>query len=222
MDSLPVNILDLGVIALLLIGALIGLALGFVRGGLFVLSWIGAGLATLFGFPEARPLARNYIETVWIADLTTGVVIFLVTLVVLSLISSAIGGWVRGSRLNSLDRSLGLLAGLATSALILMCGSILADTLLPKDQRPAWANEARSLPLIESGADVLRKAVPEKLGLFKKSAGEASRKTKDAIQLKETYDRLVQPTPAESGREDRPGYDSKERRALERTIQGLQ
>ena len=221
MDSLPVNILDLGVIALLLIGALIGLALGFVRGGLFVLSWIGAGLATLFGFPEARPLARNYIETVWIADLTTGVVIFLVTLVVLSLISSAIGGWVRGSRLNSLDRSLGLLAGLATSALILMSGS-LADTLLPKDQRPAWANEARSLPLIESGADVLKKAVPEKLGLFKKSAGEASRKTKDAIQLKETYDRLVEPTPAESGREDRPGYDSKERRALERTIQGLQ
>lgn len=222
MDSLPVNILDLGVIALMLIGALIGLALGFVRGGLFVLSWIGAGVATLFGFPEARPLARNYIETVWIADLSTGVVIFLVTLVILFLISSAIGGWVRGSRLNSLDRSLGLLAGLATAALILMGASILADTLLPKDQRPAWANQARSLPLIESGAEMLKTVVPEKLELFRKSAGEASQRTKDAIQLKRTFDRLVQPAPAESASEDRPGYDSKERRALERTIQGIQ
>ena len=42
MENLPINGLDIGVIAVLFVGALIGLAVGFVRGGLFVLSWLGA------------------------------------------------------------------------------------------------------------------------------------------------------------------------------------
>ena len=42
MENLPINGLDIGVVAVLFVGALVGLAVGFVRGGLFVLSWLGA------------------------------------------------------------------------------------------------------------------------------------------------------------------------------------
>ena len=87
MDSLPVNIFDICVILMLLVGALIGLTLGFVRGGLFVMSWIGAALATLYGFTPAQPIARKYIESEFFADLTTGVAIFLVSLVILFVMS---------------------------------------------------------------------------------------------------------------------------------------
>ena len=114
MDNLPINPLDLTTIVAFVLGGLIGLALGFIRGGLFVVSWVGAVLATIFGFPHVRLFARQQIETAWIADLTTGVVLFLVALVVLFLLSSMIGSWVRASHLNALDRSLGMLAGLIT------------------------------------------------------------------------------------------------------------
>ena len=122
-DSLPLNAVDIGVLIELLLGALVGLALGFVRGGLFIASWIGAGVASIFGLPFAQPYARQYIDDRFFADLAAGVAIFLLALVILFLISSVIGGWVRNSRLNALDRSLGMVAGLATSVLLLAVGS---------------------------------------------------------------------------------------------------
>ena len=98
MENLPINILDIGVIVLLVLGAIIGLALGFVRGGLFVLSWLGSAIVTIFAFPVIRPYARQYIENEFFADLAGGVLVFIATLVVLFLLSSVIGGWVRNSR----------------------------------------------------------------------------------------------------------------------------
>ena len=38
-----------------------GLANGFIKGGLYLVSWIGAGFATLYGFPFARPYANDLI-----------------------------------------------------------------------------------------------------------------------------------------------------------------
>ncbi len=223
MDSLPVNIFDICVILMLLVGALIGLTLGFVRGGLFVMSWIGAALATLYGFTPAQPIARKYIESEFFADLTTGVAIFLVSLVILFLISSMIGGWVRNSRLNALDRSLGLLAGLLTGALIIVAAYAVAESTWTPEEHPKWVQEAKSLPLIQTGTVILRAVTPKNLQIFgTSSARTASRKVKDAMELKQTYDSLLKPDGTDSQRADRPGYDSKERRALDRTIQGLQ
>ena len=49
LENLPISLLDIGVLVALLLGGLTGLVLGFIRAGLFVVSWLGAGLATLFG-----------------------------------------------------------------------------------------------------------------------------------------------------------------------------
>ncbi|MCZ6454133.1 MAG: CvpA family protein, partial [Alphaproteobacteria bacterium] len=62
MDALSISPFDLAVIGVLILGALTGLVTGFVRGGLFVLSWAGAGAVTVFGFSTASPYARQYIE----------------------------------------------------------------------------------------------------------------------------------------------------------------
>ncbi len=50
---------DIGVLAVVFLGALFGLVTGFVRGGLFVASWVGAGLVTIYGFEQATRLQRN-------------------------------------------------------------------------------------------------------------------------------------------------------------------
>ena len=100
MEILPINSLDISVSIFLLISALTGLILGFIRGGLFIISWLGSAVSVLLIFPHIKPYARQYIENNFVADLSSGIVIFLVTLVILFLLSSVIGSWVRNSRLN--------------------------------------------------------------------------------------------------------------------------
>ncbi len=71
---------DIGVLAVVFLGALFGLVTGFVRGGLFVASWIGAGLVTIYGYERVTPFAARYIEPEWLSDLIAGAVLFIICL----------------------------------------------------------------------------------------------------------------------------------------------
>ena len=215
MENLPINGLDIGVIFVLFVGALIGLAVGFVRGGLFVLSWIGAAVTAIFAFPLAQPHARKFIENALFADLAGGAILFLVTLVVLFLVSSLLGGWVRNSKLNALDRSLGMVSGLITMALILAVAYIAIEQVLPRSDQPGWVREARFIPLIKSAAQSLNEALPDQFKLMGKTAAEdASEKTRDL----QRFENLVRPVITRSDKKQDTGYDKRARRALDRII----
>ena len=215
MENLPINGFDIGVIVVLFVGALIGLAVGFVRGGLFVLSWIGAAVATIFAFPLARPHARKFIENELFADLVGGAILFVVTLVVLFLISSLLGTWVRNSKLNALDRSLGMVSGLITMALILAVAYIALEQVLPPSNQPAWIREARFVPLIKSAAQSLNEVLPDEFKLMGKTAAEdASEKARDL----QRFEKLVRPVIKSGGGNEDTGYDKRARRALDRII----
>ena len=216
MDSLPVNILDLAVIVTVLLGALVGLALGFVKSGLFVLSWVGAIIVTIRYFPVARPYGHQYIETPWLADVAAGGALFLVALTIFFLISSIIGGWVRDSRLNALDRSLGMLAGIATGALLICSLYIVGDSMWKEDDQPIWVLEARSLPLIKAGAEPLRSLVP---GEAAGSARETHDKARKVIETEKMLRDMIAPTPKGGDKTRSSGYGDKERRDMERLIE---
>tara|TARA_B100000315_G_scaffold249408_1_gene280575 strand:+ start:4678 stop:5346 length:669 start_codon:yes stop_codon:yes gene_type:complete len=222
MENLPMNILDIGVIVVLILGAIIGLALGFVRGGLFVLSWLGSAVVTIFVFPHLRPYARQYIEHEFFADLAAGIAVFIATLIVLFLVSSVVGGWVRNSRLNALDRSLGMLAGIATAALLIAGSYIIAENIWPPEKQPSWIKDAKSLPLIRTGARSLNKLLPEDFKVMgAEAADNVSAKTRELIE-KEAYEKLVRPTNRNSSVPDRSGYDKKERRGIENLLDRTQ
>ena len=220
-ESLPLNPVDIGVVIELLLGALVGLALGFVRGGLFIVSWTGAGVATIFSLPVVRPYARQYIDDRFFADLMAGVAIFLFALVILFLISSVIGGWVRNSRLNALDRSLGMVAGLATSVLLLAGAYVVTENIWPGNKQPSVIQEAKVTPMIRASAQLLNDLLPKDLKILGVEAvGTVTDKTKEAVK-KRVFERLVRPDTPKSGDEERPGYDTKERNTLERAIDRL-
>lgn len=221
--AMSMNELDVGIIFALGLGALIGLAVGFVRGGLFILSWLGAAMATLFGFTFVRPTARQLIESEFFADLAGGMAIFVTTLVVLFLLSSIVGGWVRGSRLNALDRSLGMICGLATTTLIIAVAYIAVEKTWPAEDQPPWLLEARSIPLIRDGAHMLNNALPEELRLLNEEAlDEAKAKTKEYQEKKRLLESLIQPQAEKSDIPDREGYDKKDRRGIDRLFQSKQ
>ena len=114
MDNLPINVTDIVLGAVLLLSALLAYARGFVHEVLAVAGWIGAILAAIYGLPYAKPFARDLIPHELAADVAAGVVIFVATLIVLSLLTRAVAGMVKASALNMLDRSLGFLFGLGT------------------------------------------------------------------------------------------------------------
>jgi membrane protein required for colicin V production len=217
MEILGFNTFDLGVIAILLLGALFGFVTGFVRGGLFVASWIGAVFATIYGFPAVRPHARNFVNPDWLADVLGGAVLFIVALVVLYLASHMLSGWVRNSRLNALDRSLGLLAGIATAALVMSAAYLpLSDTIA--EDPPEMIKQARTRPAIESAALFVRTLLPAE---FLGQTGEALRRSREQIdaieQTREVMERLTAP-PKTAAPEAPPGYKDTSREQLENLI----
>ncbi len=218
LENLPISLLDIGVLVALLLGGLTGLVLGFIRAGLFVVSWLGAGLATLFGLQIVKVFARKHIEDEFLADLASGVGIFLVTLIILFLLSSLVGGWVRASRLNALDRSLGMVAGLATSIFLLSGAYLLMENILPEDKRQKLVKEAKSLPMISVTARVLSESLTNNFNYFNNhSLNQNETQSKQAIN-KRIFDRLVLPEAKDAENEKRPGYNKKERSNLERAI----
>lgn len=222
MENLPVNAFDLGVVVIIGLAALIGLASGFIKGGLYLVSWIGAGFATLYGFPFARPYANDLIKTPWMADLAAGIAVFILALIVLTLVSSLIGSWVRNSRLNAVDRSLGMLAGVA-GAVILLCGAYaLLGGMWPADKRPAWVNDARSIPLLEQGGTKIRGLIPgQSASLGEKALREAQDQAEKALNAQKALRNFLEPTPkpVKKGAAD-GAYSDSERREMERLIDG--
>lgn len=200
MESLPLTALDLVAIGILLLSAGLAFLRGFVHEVLSIAAWVGAAFAALYGLPLAQPEARTYISNHLAADIAAGVVLFLVSLLVLSLITGALARRVQSSSLNSLDRSLGFLFGLVRGAVIIALAFIVLEWFLPSSgPRPAWITMARGLPMMERGADVLRSLVPAGLLAEEDRARAVSREAQDqarkAMELKQTYDALTRPAP---------------------------
>jgi membrane protein required for colicin V production len=221
MELLGFNAFDLGIIVFLLLGAIFGFVTGFVRGGLFVASWIGAIVATIYAFPLVRPLAREHISPDWLADIIGGAVLFVLALVILYLASHMLSGWVRNSRLNALDRSLGLLAGAATAILVIAAGYLpLSDTIA--DDPPDWIEGSRTRPYVETAALFVRDMLPDD---FLGKTGEALQQGRDRIDAiedtRQAVDRLTA-QPKTSAPEERPGYKDESREQLDQLIRESQ
>jgi membrane protein required for colicin V production len=241
MEGLPVNVTDLGIIAILVISGLLAFARGFLREVLSVGAWIGAAAATIYGLEPARPFLRQYINEPLIADGITGLVIFVLALGVLSTLSHFLSRNVRDSALGALDRSLGLLFGLLRGAVVVCALWLVFELLVAPADRPDWITEARSLPLVEAGSRVIVDLLPG--SAVEKGAevvDEAGRQLEEEAQKRalemsplgggdsppesppatdsQTGDPAANPAaPAEGS-----GYKDQERQDMNRLIQGTQ
>lgn len=211
------NALDLAVIALIVLSALFAVVRGFVREVLAVAAWVGAALVALYGFQPLRPVAHEFIGEGLIADAVLAVALFIVALIVFSLVTHAIASRVQQSRLSAVDRSLGLLFGIARGAFLVCLGYLLFTWAVPTAEHPPWVREARALPLIQRGADWLESLIPPEMRA--RTASETRRRTDDVRDAERTFRALSDP-PARSSPPagGRSGYGAGERRDLDRLI----
>jgi membrane protein required for colicin V production len=216
MADVPINLVDLAVIAVLAISGIFALVRGLVHELLAVGSWIGAAIATLYGFPKAQPVALITVPLV--ADIVAGVVIFLIVLIVLSIITHLIARRVRRSHLGALDRSLGMVFGLLRGAVLVCMAWLALSWTVPRDDYPKWLLEARSLPLIERGALMLIDLVPPRL----RPKGGFPGMNPAALSGASIFETLINPEPKDAGPEEQPGYKDDQRQDMQQLIETQQ
>ena len=234
------NFIDIAVLVVMGFSALIAVSRGFIKELLSILGWIGAVVATIFLFPYARPIVRTYIAEPLLADIAAGVGIFVITIVLCGILNQIISGRIHGGSMGAVDRTLGLLFGLVRGAAIICAAYILlAWGIKDRAEWPAVVLEARTLPLVESGAGYLQSLLPSEMReLGESTMDQGVKAIEQGQELNQQYQNRNQggQTGADSGGHTSPasgganpdgqaagtGYNDAERNDLNRMIQTTQ
>lgn len=232
MDSTSINPTDIAVIVILLLSALLAFARGLVREVLSVGAWVGAAFATLYLFPHVLPLVQQVVAKDLIAKAVAGLGVFVTSLILLSIVSHQISKGVRGSALSAVDRSLGFVFGIARGAVIVCLAYISVSWVFPPTEQPRWLRDARTMPVIQTGAEMLRNLVPGRTGsAVETQAASSAAAAKAAADManravqEEALKRLSipRPTPAAATNADAKvpdsGYKDRDRTELDRLIE---
>ena len=217
------NPLDLVVLTVIALSAIFAFARGFVRETLSIVAWVGAAAITYVGFSHVYAAVARFVATPLLADLIAGAGLFVISLIVLTILTSYVARFVQSSALSPIDRTLGLIFGVARGAVLVSLAYLVFDISLPLNDRPVWVNQAKSQPFLVQGADMLRNVLPE--GLQVKSAAaadEAQRaleRATDAQKAMRALSNPAAPSPAKVGQEQAPAYKAGDRREMDRLIE---
>ncbi len=155
------TVLDFGLLAVMLVSGVLAMVRGFMREILSIASWVIAAVVTLYGYSRVLPYVKQYIQQDLLA---TGIAVgglFLLTLLIVSLLTVKISDLVLDSRIGALDRTLGFLFGLARGLVIMVVAFLFFTWLVPAKTEPEWVKNARSRPILQSTGDWLKSILPD-------------------------------------------------------------
>jgi membrane protein required for colicin V production len=158
---MPITLLDVILIGVMLISAVLAMIRGFMREVLSIAAWVVAALATLYSYGKLVPYAKGYVNNDIVA---TGAVVagtFLLTLLVVSVVTVRFSDMVLDSRVGALDRTLGFLFGLARGLIIVVVAFLFFAWLVPSKTQPAWVANAKSKVVLQSTGDWLMSMLPD-------------------------------------------------------------
>jgi membrane protein required for colicin V production len=158
---MPITLLDIVLIAVMLVSGLLAMVRGFMREVLSIIAWVLAAGATLYSYGKLLPFAKQYFNNDIVAAVAVIGGVFLVTLLVVSVITVRISDMVLDSRVGALDRTLGFLFGLGRGLIIVVVAYMFFDWLVPDRSKPDWVLHAKSKVVLSSTGDWLKDRLPE-------------------------------------------------------------
>jgi membrane protein required for colicin V production len=131
-----------------------------MREVLSIAAWGIAALVTVYAFPRATAIAQQYVGNETASKGVAIIAVFLVTLLVISIVTVRISDMILDSRVGALDRTLGFLFGLARGFLIVVIAYTFFDWFVPA-KKPDWIQNSKSLVVLKESGDWLKRQLPE-------------------------------------------------------------
>lgn len=157
---MPITLLDGILLGVTLVSAILAMVRGFSREVLSVASWAAAALAAFFFYKPIVPYLQPYISNETILNIAAAGSVFLVTLIVVSIITMKIADFIIDSRIGALDRTLGFIFGAARGVLLVVVAMLFFNWLVTTDQ-PSWVTNAKSKPMLDQLGQQLVDMLPE-------------------------------------------------------------
>jgi len=160
---MPITLLDIALIFVMLVSGLLAMVRGFMREVLSIAAWLLAAGAALFAALRLSAPAKAYFSNLPDQAVVAGVAVvaFLLTLIIVSVITVRISDMVLDSRIGALDRTLGFLFGLARGLVIVVVAFVFFTWLVPDRSQPTWVKSAKSRVVLQATGDKLQALLPE-------------------------------------------------------------
>ena len=210
---MPFQLLDLILFGIMLISGLLALMRGFTREVLSLVAWGASAVAAYFAIkqPALLDLATPYVDKAILAQIAVGAIAFIITLIVVSLISVKISDSVVDSAVGGFDRTLGFLYGLGRGFVLVAIAYLFYGWLLPFDKQEDWVRNASSLPAIKYVGETL-------LGFMPPDIAETLSNTALMKNPDSPGSTSLQVTP--NAPKPESGYQSGETQGLDNLIEG--
>jgi membrane protein required for colicin V production len=158
---MPITLLDIVLILVMLVSGLLAMVRGFMREVLSIVAWVLAAGATLYAYSKLLPVAKQYFNNDIVAAVAVIGGVFLLTLLVVSVLTVRLSDMVLDSRVGALDRTLGFLFGLARGLVIVVVAFMFFSWLVPDRSQPEWVKSAKSRVVLTGTGQWLMSMLPE-------------------------------------------------------------
>jgi membrane protein required for colicin V production len=189
------NTIDIISWSILGLSALAGIVRGFTREVLGISAWIGALIASYMFAPMIKPYLDPLIQRKVFLDPACLIVSFIGAFFILGVMFKAISRTIRSSVLGSVDRSLGLIFGVARGLIVLLCAYVLVLFFLPVSKQPEALRGALITKVLDISLSELEYHTPD-LTLWQRlksarqeaasTAGDASEQAPSADEISVT------------------------------------
>jgi membrane protein required for colicin V production len=218
---MPITILDLVLLVVMLISGFLAMVRGFMREVLSIVSWGVAAFAAVFALPRLSPWAKQFFGT--LGDTPVSIIVggsvFLLTLLVISIVTVRISDMVLDSRIGALDRTLGFVFGLGRGLIIVVVAFLFFAWLVPDRSQPDWVRSAKSKVVLQGTGQWLMSMLPDDpeniiLKRLKRHKGD-EQEPQDAPPDQ----RSDAPAAPPGRRSDRDGYDRSDRIGMRKLVE---
>ncbi|MBE6451930.1 MAG: CvpA family protein [Alphaproteobacteria bacterium] len=231
------NLNNLDIIILIIVGisALIALSRGLVKEVLSIIGWVLGTCAVIYLLPELMPFAKQHISNGYVAGAVTSVCILILFFIIWIYTTSGIVSKIRTSKLNGMDRFLGLFFGIARAFLLIILFNILINWMIPADKQSSSLTESKYFQLAGSFAKPIEDLIPEETIELIKSKTIAHEHAEEKEETEEQnsdtdilFEKLTQPqikkinTDKVNSKQEEKGYRESERDNLDRLIENVE
>ena len=160
MENISFFSVDIFIVIVIALSFIIGWARGATKEILSVAAWIGGIYLSISLFPHAKEISRSYINHKLIADFVTACGLFILFLTILSVFNYFCSNLVKKSLLNTTDKALGGIFGIARGTVILAILDLIINQSM-MNETPKWIENSKIRPTINSISNFIILVLPE-------------------------------------------------------------